>query len=153
MTHSTSTPVKALSTGRRNYLGSGYRAIPIAIAVEGANIMTRNLMIYGQGSIRCHPFILDEMAAAQMEDKLEGLKAFDETLFQHVAFQAKTFARAFGRSWTFLALCRFAGARTHGKVLPPRQPDQCRPRPYQRGRHGDPRRQPETHGNAVRPTG
>ena len=102
---------KGVIDGPRNYLGSGYRAIPIAIAVEGANIMTRNLMIYGQGSIRCHPFILDEMAAAQMEDKLEGLKAFDETLFQHVAFQAKTFARAFGRSWTFSL---FAGSPVRG---------------------------------------
>lgn len=92
---------KGVIDGPRNYLGSGYRAIPIAIAVEGANIMTRNLMIYGQGSIRCHPFILEEMAAAQNPDKLEGLKAFDETLFQHVLFQLKTFARAFGRSWTY----------------------------------------------------
>lgn len=92
---------KGVIDGPRNYLGSGYRAIPIAIAVEGANIMTRNLMIYGQGSIRCHPFILDEMAAAQNEDRLEGLKAFDETLFRHVGFQVKTLARALWRSWSY----------------------------------------------------
>ena len=91
---------KTAIDGPRNYLSSGYRAIPIAITVEGANIMTRNLMIYGQGSIRCHPFILDEMAAAQNEDKLEGLKAFDETLFKHAAFQFKTIARTIARSWT-----------------------------------------------------
>ena len=91
---------KGAIDGPRNYLSSGYRAIPIAITVEGANIMTRNLMIYGQGSIRCHPFILDEMAAAQNEDKLEGLKAFDETLFKHATFQFKTIARTIARSWT-----------------------------------------------------
>lgn len=92
---------KGVIDGPKNYLGSGYRAIPIAIAVEGANIMTRNLMIYGQGSIRCHPYILDEMAAAQNPDKLEGLKEFDETLFKHALYQIKTLARAWFRSWTW----------------------------------------------------
>jgi len=95
---------KAAIDGPRNYLSSGYRAIPIGITVEGANIMTRNLMVYGQGSIRCHPFILDEMAAAQNPDELEGLKAFDETLVKHAIFQAKTLWRAFFRSWTYSLL-------------------------------------------------
>ncbi len=91
---------KAVIDGPRNYLGSAYRAIPIAITVEGANIMTRNLMIYGQGSIRCHPYLLDEMAAAANPDKLEGLRAFDKVLAKHAVFQIKTLARAIKRAWT-----------------------------------------------------
>ena len=55
---------KGIQLGPHNYLGRGYQSIPIAITVEGANILTRNLMIYGQGAIRCHPFVLKEMRAA-----------------------------------------------------------------------------------------
>ncbi len=98
---------KAAIDGPRNYLSSGYRAIPIAITVEGANIMTRNLMIYGQGSVRAHPYLLDEMAAAQDPDKLQGLEAFDAILAKHAVFQIKTLARAVGRTWS-LALASSA---------------------------------------------
>jgi acyl-CoA dehydrogenase len=57
---------KAVTLGPRNYLGIGYSANPVAITVEGANIMTRNLMIFGQGAIRCHPHVLTELAAKEM---------------------------------------------------------------------------------------
>jgi len=54
--------------GPKNYLGRGYQSIPIAITVEGANILTRSLIIFGQGAIRCHPFVLKEMNAARNPD-------------------------------------------------------------------------------------
>lgn len=92
---------KAVIDGPRNYLSSTYRAIPIAITVEGANIMTRSLMIYGQGSIRCHPFIQDEIAAAQNPDRDEALRAFDAVLYRHAWFALRTLVLAVGRAWTF----------------------------------------------------
>ena len=92
---------KAVIDGPKNYLSSAYRAIPIAITVEGANIMTRSLMIYGQGSIRCHPYIQDEINAAQDPDHEAGLIAFDKVLFKHARYTLATMARAFGRAWTF----------------------------------------------------
>ena len=68
--------------GPRNYLASCYQSVPIAITVEGANILTRSMMIYGQGAIRCHPFVLEEMQAASKNDAA----AFDKALMGHVAF-------------------------------------------------------------------
>jgi len=50
--------------GERNYISTGYMSMPISITVEGANILTRNLMIFGQGAVRCHPFVFREMQAA-----------------------------------------------------------------------------------------
>ena len=60
---------KGICLGQRNYLGRGYQAVPIAITVEGANLLTRNLIIFGQGAIRCHPFVLREMNAARNPDR------------------------------------------------------------------------------------
>ncbi|KAA0014186.1 acyl-CoA dehydrogenase [Billgrantia pellis] len=82
---------KAVTLGPRNYLGIGYSANPVAITVEGANIMTRNLMIFGQGAIRCHPFVLKELAASDNND----LKAFDHAFFGHAALICGNAARAF----------------------------------------------------------
>ena len=56
---------KGICLGPNNYLGRGYQVVPVAITVEGANLLTRNLIIFGQGAIRCHPFVLREMTAAQ----------------------------------------------------------------------------------------
>lgn len=92
---------KAVIDGPRNYLSSAYRGIPIAITVEGANIMTRSLMIYGQGSIRCHPYIQAEIEAAQNPDHDQALLDFDDILFRHVIYTAKNKLRAIGRAWTF----------------------------------------------------
>jgi acyl-CoA dehydrogenase len=91
---------RAVCDGPNNYFGSAYRGVPIAITVEGANIMTRSLMIYGQGSIRCHPFIQDEILAAQNENRKQGIKDFDAVFFKHAAFQFKTLGYAFFRAWT-----------------------------------------------------
>ncbi|WP_431023674.1 acyl-CoA dehydrogenase [Halomonas sp. H5] len=87
---------KAVTLGPRNYLGIGYSANPVAITVEGANIMTRNLMIFGQGAIRCHPYVLEELAAKDADD----LNAFDTAFFGHAGLifgnAARAFTQAFG---------------------------------------------------------
>ena len=77
---------KGIQMGPKNYLAYGYMALPISITVEGANILTRNLMIFGQGATRCHPYVLGEMAAAENPDAEQGLKDFDELLVKHVQF-------------------------------------------------------------------
>lgn len=91
---------KAIMDGPKNYLGNAYRAIPIGITVEGANILTRNLIIFGQGSIRCHPHLLDEMKALQEPDEASSLDAFDRAFWKHVGHSTRSFFRAWWRSWT-----------------------------------------------------
>jgi acyl-CoA dehydrogenase len=82
---------KAVTLGPRNYLGIGYSSNPVSITVEGANIMTRSLMIFGQGAIRCHPYVLDELAAKNNDDS----KAFDKAFFKHAGLIFGNAARAF----------------------------------------------------------
>ncbi|MFQ6575640.1 acyl-CoA dehydrogenase [Pseudomonas sp. UM16] len=77
---------KGIIMGPNNYLGRNWQGAPIFITVEGANILSRNLMIFGQGAIRCHPFVLKEMALAGREDHDQALKAFDQLLMQHIGF-------------------------------------------------------------------
>ncbi len=77
---------RAVCDGPSNYLQKLYRAVPVAITVEGANILTRSLIIFGQGSIRCHPYVLEEMRAAADPDKQAGLVRFDDMFFRHVGF-------------------------------------------------------------------
>ena len=77
---------KGICLGPSNYLGRAYQSVPISITVEGANILTRNMMIFGQGAIRCHPYVLREMQAAALDDENESLKQFDRLLFEHVGF-------------------------------------------------------------------
>ena len=71
--------------GPRNYAGRGWQAVPIAITVEGANIMTRSLMIFGQGAILCHPWVLKEMKAARSGPR-QHATTFDRALFGHIGF-------------------------------------------------------------------
>ncbi|AQW29655.1 acyl-CoA dehydrogenase [Ralstonia syzygii subsp. celebesensis] len=85
---------KGICMGPHNFLARAYQQIPIAITVEGANIMTRCLIIFGQGVIRCHPYVLREMTAARHADAPENLRAFDAALFGHAAFVAGNLARA-----------------------------------------------------------
>lgn len=77
---------KGICMGPKNYLGRGYQSIPISITVEGANILTRNMMIFGQGAIRCHPFVLREMQLTQDKDTGKALEKFDQLLFEHIGF-------------------------------------------------------------------
>ncbi|MGK0273134.1 MAG: acyl-CoA dehydrogenase [Cocleimonas sp.] len=86
---------KAIMKGPGNYIASLYESVPVAITVEGANILTRNLMIFGQGAIRSHPFVLDEMELAHAEDNETTLIAFDKTLSSHIGYSVSNFARSF----------------------------------------------------------
>ncbi|MEO0997055.1 MAG: acyl-CoA dehydrogenase, partial [Pseudomonadota bacterium] len=86
---------KGVMLGPKNYLGRGYQATPIAITVEGANILTRSLIIFGQGAIRCHPFVLRELRAAQDDNQERGLLEFDSALFGHIGYAISNAARSF----------------------------------------------------------
>ncbi|WP_432239627.1 acyl-CoA dehydrogenase [Herbaspirillum robiniae] len=86
---------KGICMGPGNFLARAYQQIPIAITVEGANILTRCLIIFGQGAIRCHPYVLQELAAAGDENQERALQEFDRLLFAHLSFVAANKARAF----------------------------------------------------------
>jgi len=86
---------KAVIKGPGNYIASLYESVPVAITVEGANILTRNLMIFGQGAIRSHPYVLEEMELAHAEDSEETLNRFDKTLSSHIGYSISNFARSF----------------------------------------------------------
>ena len=86
---------RAICLGPRNYLAQSYQTVPVAITVEGANILTRTMIIFGQGAIRCHPYVLKEMLAAANDDAEAGLKAFDEAFFAHVGFTISNLVRSF----------------------------------------------------------
>ncbi|HXQ30951.1 MAG TPA: acyl-CoA dehydrogenase [Steroidobacteraceae bacterium] len=105
---------KGICLGPKNYLAGGYEAVPIAITVEGANILTRNLIIFGQGAVRCHPYVLREMTAAKDPDRERGLAEFDRALFGHIGFTLSNATRSLVMA---LTLARFthvpdAGAST-----------------------------------------
>src|SRR5580700_8680434 len=95
---------KGIMLGPNNYLGRFYQSVPIAITVEGANILTRNLIIFGQGAIRCHPFVLREMNAARDQDHKHGIAQFDRALFGHIGFTISNAARSLLMA---LSLARF----------------------------------------------
>lgn len=92
---------RGLILGARNYLTYAYVSTPIAITVEGANILTRNLIIFGQGAIRCHPFILREMQAAKNPDAVAGLDDFDSLIFRHIGYTISNFVRTLSLSLTW----------------------------------------------------
>ncbi|NDB17324.1 MAG: acyl-CoA dehydrogenase, partial [Gammaproteobacteria bacterium] len=85
---------KGICLGPRNYLGRGYQVVPVAITVEGANILTRSLIIFGQGAIRCHPYVLKEMEAARNPDRAQGVRDFDDALLGHVGFTLSNAVRS-----------------------------------------------------------
>jgi acyl-CoA dehydrogenase len=85
---------KGICLGPRNYLGRGYQITPVAITVEGANLLTRNLIIFGQGAVRCHPFVLREMTAARNPDRVAGVDEFDRALFAHIGFSISNAVRS-----------------------------------------------------------
>ncbi|WP_051275294.1 acyl-CoA dehydrogenase FadE [Aestuariibacter salexigens] len=96
---------KGVMLGPNNYLGRGYQGAPIAITVEGANILTRNMMIFGQGAMRCHPYVLAELHAAALDDKDEALHAFDKAMWGHIGFVFSNMVRSvwYGIGGTLLA--------------------------------------------------
>ncbi|HYM41681.1 MAG TPA: acyl-CoA dehydrogenase [Steroidobacteraceae bacterium] len=97
---------KGIMLGPRNYLGRGYQIIPVAITVEGANLLTRNLIIFGQGAIRCHPFVLREMTAARNPDRKAGVEEFDRALFGHIGFTISNAVRSFVMALTHARFTR-----------------------------------------------
>jgi acyl-CoA dehydrogenase len=104
---------KAIMMGPKNYLGAGYNSVPVAITVEGANILTRSLMIFGQGAIRCHPFVLRELAAARDEDAARGLHEFDQALMGHIGYAISNAARSLVQA---ASLARYVDVPAHGST-------------------------------------
>jgi acyl-CoA dehydrogenase len=86
---------KGICMGPSNFMGAAYMQIPVAITVEGANILTRSLIVFGQGAIRCHPFVLKEIAATREADPERASVAFDAAFFGHVRFTVSNLARTF----------------------------------------------------------
>ncbi|WNC73893.1 acyl-CoA dehydrogenase FadE [Thalassotalea psychrophila] len=85
---------KGVCMGPNNYLARGYQGAPIAITVEGANILTRNMIIYGQGAIRCHPYVLAELEAAANPNFEQATEDFDQALFGHMGFTISNMVRS-----------------------------------------------------------
>ncbi|MEO6080971.1 MAG: acyl-CoA dehydrogenase [Steroidobacteraceae bacterium] len=104
---------KGVMLGPRNYLARGWQAAPIGITVEGANILTRNLIIFGQGAIRCHPFVLKEMQAARNPNGARSVDDFDRALFGHIGFTISNAVRSLVMALTF---ARFEGAPGSGAL-------------------------------------
>jgi len=104
---------KGIIMGPRNYLGRGWMGLPVWITVEGANILTRSMMIFGQGAIRCHPYVLQEMSAARLEDKARGLEEFDRHLFGHIGYSISNGVRSMLLG---LSLARFAAVPSDRKT-------------------------------------
>ena len=102
---------KGVMIGPSNWIARNFQGSPIAITVEGANILTRNMMIFGQGAIRCHPYVLKEIEAVGMEQPSAALEAFDSAFFGHLghSFSAAARSLVLGAS-----LGRLAGAPNDG---------------------------------------
>ncbi|HXU94597.1 MAG TPA: acyl-CoA dehydrogenase [Gallionella sp.] len=86
---------KGICLGPDNYLGRHYQQAPIGITVEGANILTRTMIIFGQGAIRSHPYVLKEIAASHEQNRERAQHQFDEALFGHISFAISNAARSF----------------------------------------------------------
>lgn len=98
---------KGIILGPRNFAGRSWQAAPIAITVEGANIMTRSLLIFGQGAILCHPWVMKEMKAAGNPDHKAGVDEFDRNLFGHIGFAISNAVRSL---WFGLTAARIGAA-------------------------------------------
>ncbi|MGR9045420.1 MAG: acyl-CoA dehydrogenase [Gammaproteobacteria bacterium] len=102
----------AICLGPNNYLGRLYQVIPVSITVEGANILTRTMIIFGQGVVRCHPFIQQEMAALHAENNTEAMVRFDRLLFRHGGFVLRNLVFGFWYGLTRGAFARVPGDRS-----------------------------------------
>ena len=102
---------RGICMGPSNYLARAYQSLPVGITVEGANILTRSMIIFGQGAIRCHPYLVREMEAASMEDLPAAEEAFDQALRGHAEYFITNFCRAFiyGISGSHLAPAPYPG--------------------------------------------
>ena len=100
---------KGICMGPNNYLASAYMQTPIAITVEGANILTRTMIIFGQGAIRGHPFVLKEIEATREKDPQKALRDFDRAFFGHIAFTLSNVARVLWMGMTGARLTAVPG--------------------------------------------
>ncbi|MBK6639443.1 MAG: acyl-CoA dehydrogenase [Rhodocyclaceae bacterium] len=91
---------KGICLGPNNFMGRAYQQVPVSITVEGANILTRSLIIFGQGAIRCHPYVLSEMRAAQNPEAPQARVNFDRAISGHVAFAITNGVRTLGHGLT-----------------------------------------------------
>jgi len=91
---------KGICMGPSNFLGAAYMQVPVSITVEGANILTRSLIIFGQGAIRCHPYVLKEMAATTEPDRRKASIDFDRALWGHLRFTLSNYARTLVMGFT-----------------------------------------------------
>jgi len=98
-----------ISMGPKNFLARAYQLIPVGITVEGANILTRTLMIFGQGAMRSHPYLLKEVEAVHNKDVKQGLKDFNQALFAHIGFFISNVVRSFWIGLTASRLLRTPG--------------------------------------------
>lgn len=87
---------KGICLGPNNYLGRAFQGAPIAITVEGANILTRSLIIFGQGAIRCHPYVFKELESIRNND----MAAFDNAFFAHIGFFIANCTKSIVFGWT-----------------------------------------------------
>lgn len=94
----------AICMGPHNHLGRPYQLIPVGITVEGANILTRTMIVFGQGAMRSHPFLLKEVKAVHNEDQKQGIKDFDKAFFAHMGFIISNVVRSF---WFGISFARF----------------------------------------------
>jgi acyl-CoA dehydrogenase len=113
---------KGICLGPSNFLGRAYQQIPIGITVEGANILTRSLIIFGQGAVRCHPYVLREMRAALADDTPAALAEFDDALFSHIGYTVSNAARTLvigltGSHWLSLPVDVAPETRRHHQQL------------------------------------
>jgi acyl-CoA dehydrogenase len=91
---------KGICMGPSNFIGAAYMQLPVLITVEGANILTRSLIVFGQGAIRCHPFVLKEIEATRETDRAKASIAFDAAMFGHIRFTLANMARALVMGFT-----------------------------------------------------
>jgi acyl-CoA dehydrogenase len=96
--------------GPRNLLGRIYQSVPVGITVEGANILTRNMIIFGQGAVRCHPYLIREINAAKDENSERGLREFDRAVFGHAGFIISNIVRSFLLAVSRSRLAKSAGS-------------------------------------------
>ncbi len=106
---------KAVQHGPSNYMCHAHQSIPVSITVEGANILTRNLIIFGQGVMRCHPYIEAEIQAAHGGEGKDALKAFDKVLYSHIGYALSNLAKAL---WYGITGGRFINVPIEQKLLP-----------------------------------
>ncbi len=95
--------------GPLNHLGRPYQLIPVGITVEGANILTRTMIVFGQGAMRSHPFLLKEVKAVHNENEKQGVKDFDSALFAHIGFILSNVVRSFWFGISFAKLVTTPG--------------------------------------------